>query len=100
MSIPGPWRGAAFAEKRRCSLPRWGRARVGASMRRSVSARGPHPRLPPEGEGAGRDGAARVLFLVRLVKLGTVGAILSAILCPICFPKRALIVRAARLRVL
>ena len=32
-------------------------------MRRSVSARGPHPRLPPEGEGAGRDGAARVLFL-------------------------------------
>ena len=38
---------------------------MGASMRRSVSARGPHPRLPPEGEGADRDGAARVLFLER-----------------------------------
>ena len=59
----GLCRGAAFAEKRRCSLPRWG-AGVGASMRRPVSARSPHPRLPPVGEGADHDGTTWVLFLV------------------------------------
>ena len=29
---------------------------------------------------------------MKLEKLGTVGAMLAAILCPICFPKHALIV--------
>ena len=63
-SIPSPCRRPAFAKKRRCSLPRWGRAGVGASMRRPVSAGSPHPRLPPEGEGADHDGTTGVLFLL------------------------------------
>ena len=75
MSIPGPCRCPAFAKKRRCSLPRWGRALftpspaggglgVGARMRRPVSTRCPHPNLPQKGEGADHDGTARVLFLM------------------------------------
>ena len=63
-NIPSPCRRPALAKKRRCPLPRWGRAGVGASMRRSVSAGSPHPRLPPEGEGADHDGTTGVLFLL------------------------------------
>ena len=63
-NIPSPCRRPVFAKKRRCSLPRWGRAGVGASMRRPVSAGSPHPRLPPEGEGADHDGITGVLFLL------------------------------------
>ena len=49
MSIPSPCRHPAFAKKRRCSLPRWGRAGVGVSMRRPVSTRYPPSQPSPRG---------------------------------------------------